>query len=102
MQQQEQDWRPVAYASRALTETEHLYAQIEKKEALAITWACEKFRTYLLGVNFTIETDHKPLVYEKPELFASMHHKISSSSVQFRILCGPCTRKTVIHSRHII
>lgn len=53
-------WRPVAYASRAMSETERHYTQIEK-EALAITWACEKFRTYILGLSFTIETDHKPL-----------------------------------------
>ena len=40
-------WKPVAYASRALSETEGRYAQIEKK-ALAVTWACEQFSTYIL------------------------------------------------------
>ena len=55
------EWRPVAYASRALSETERRYAQIEK-EALAITWSCEKFSDYILGRHFEIETDHKPLV----------------------------------------
>jgi transposase InsO family protein len=55
------EWKPVAYASRSMTETEMRYAQIEK-EALAITWACERFSDYILGKNITIETDHKPLV----------------------------------------
>ena len=53
--------RPVCYASRSLTDTEKRYAVIEK-EALAATWACEKFREYVMGLSFTLETDHKPLV----------------------------------------
>jgi len=61
LQKQNQEWRPVAYASRSMSETETRYAQIEK-EALAITWACEKFSTYILGKHISIETDHKPLV----------------------------------------
>ena len=44
-----------------MSETETRYAQIEK-EALAITWACEKFSTYILGKHIGIETDHKPLI----------------------------------------
>ena len=54
-------WQPVAFASRALTETESRYAQIEK-EALALVYACEKFSDYVLRKDIFLETDHKPLV----------------------------------------
>ena len=56
--------KPVAYASRSMTKTETRYAQVEK-EALAITWACDKFATYIIGLKVLIETDHKPLLGSK-------------------------------------
>ena len=60
-QQSSAPWKPVVYASRSLSEVEKRYAQIEK-EALASTWACERFTDYILGKHVLIETDHKPLV----------------------------------------
>ena len=61
MQKVESQWHPIAYASRSMTESETHYAQIEK-EALASTWACEKFTPYIQGKTITLETNHKPLV----------------------------------------
>ncbi|KAK2551986.1 Retrovirus-related Pol polyprotein from transposon 297 [Acropora cervicornis] len=53
--------QPVSFASRALTQTETRYAQIEK-ELLAIVFTCEKFDKYIFGQDIVnVETDHKPL-----------------------------------------
>ncbi len=60
-QQPDGRWAPVAFASRSLIPTERRYAQIEK-EALTLTWACTRFQDYLIGITFTLETDHKPLI----------------------------------------
>ena len=49
------------YASRSMSECERRYAQIER-EALALTWACEKFSMYIIGLKFDLLTDHRPLV----------------------------------------
>ena len=61
LQLNENLWQPVVYASRILSDAETRYAMVEK-EALAATWACEKFDYYLVGRKFEIETDHKPLI----------------------------------------
>ena len=51
---------PIAYASRSLNKHEKGYAQLDK-EALAIMFGVQRFRTYLYGRKFIIRTDHKPL-----------------------------------------
>lgn len=53
--------RPVAFFSRTLTKAELNYPVIQK-EALAIVEAWRKFFDYLIGIRFTLRTDHKPLV----------------------------------------
>ena len=68
LQKHDSVWKSVGYASRSLSDTEANYAQREK-EALACVWACEKFPTYVLGMRFMVESDHKPLV----ALFGSKH-----------------------------
>ena len=52
--------RPVLYISRKLSERETRYSTIEK-ECLAIRWAVDTLRYYLLGCPFTLCTDHAPL-----------------------------------------
>uniref|UniRef100_K7F199 ribonuclease H n=1 Tax=Pelodiscus sinensis TaxID=13735 RepID=K7F199_PELSI len=51
---------PMAYLSRKLLPQEKHYATIEK-EALAIKWAVDSLRYFLLGNHFTLVTDHAPL-----------------------------------------
>lgn len=53
---------PVAYASFKFTETETRYSAIER-ELLAMVRGVEQFRPYLWGTEFTIRTDHKPLLW---------------------------------------
>ena len=56
-----QDGQPISYETRAMTDTEQNYAQIEK-ELLAIVFACERFNDYIYGRNVVhVEIDHKPL-----------------------------------------
>ena len=62
-----QDGRPVAYASRSLTDCEKRYANIEK-EMLAVVFGVEHYHYYVYGRPVTIESDHKPLesIIKKP------------------------------------
>jgi len=66
-----QEGRPIAYASRTLTDAEKRYAQIEK-EMLALVYGLEKFHQYTFGRHVDIITDHKPLV-------AIMHKPLSKA-----------------------
>ena len=67
LQLNRQEWKPIAYGSRSLTEAEKNWAQIEK-EMLAVTIVCEHFHQYVYGRRFCAETDHKPLlgIVKKP------------------------------------
>ena len=53
--------RVIYYANRSLSDVERRYSQTER-EGLALVWACERFRSYLIGTKFELLTDHKPLL----------------------------------------
>ncbi|XP_052797485.1 uncharacterized protein K02A2.6-like [Mya arenaria] len=56
-----QDGKPLAYASKSLTQTEVNYAQIEK-EMFAILFGCKRFHHFVYGHKVNVQTDHLPLV----------------------------------------
>ena len=55
----QEDHQIVVYSSRALNDVERRYSQM-KKECIDILHGCEKFRVYVIGAPFIIQTDHKP------------------------------------------
>ena len=63
LSQEQEDgfFKPIAYGSRSLTDTETRYSQTER-EALAVLWSCQHFHYYVYDRHVTIHTDHKPLL----------------------------------------
>ena len=61
-------WAPTAFASRFLRKAEVKYSTNEL-ELLAIVWACEHFRTYLLGNRFQVLTDYKAFILALNEIY---------------------------------
>ena len=53
---------PIVYSSRKLSTTEKNYTTTER-EGLAMVYALQKFRHYLLGAPFNMFTDHSALKY---------------------------------------
>jgi hypothetical protein len=53
---------PIHFASRKLSESEQNY-NTTKMEGLAMVYALQKFRHYLLGQHFKMFTDHSALKY---------------------------------------
>nr|GEW86338.1 DNA-directed DNA polymerase [Tanacetum cinerariifolium] len=61
-QRYEKHFRPIHYASKTLTEAEYNYTTTEK-EMLAVVYAFEKFRSYLIMNKCIVHTDHSALKY---------------------------------------
>ena len=62
-----QQGRPIAYASKSLTASEKLYANIER-ELLAVVFGCKRFHQFTYGRHVTVHSDHKPIsaIMKKP------------------------------------
>nr|GEW24632.1 reverse transcriptase domain-containing protein [Tanacetum cinerariifolium] len=69
-QRQEKHFRPIHYASKTMTEAESNYTTT-KKEMLAVVYAFEEFRSYLIMNKSIVYTDHSALKY----LFAKKDSK---------------------------
>nr|GEW27475.1 reverse transcriptase domain-containing protein [Tanacetum cinerariifolium] len=61
-QRHEKHFRPIYYASKTLTDVESNYTTTEK-EMLAVVYAFEKFRSYLIMNKCIVHTDHFALKY---------------------------------------
>ena len=56
-----QEGKILSYASRALSDVESRYSQTER-EMLAVVWGVEHFHLYVYGAQFSVITDHEPLL----------------------------------------
>ncbi|GJV04889.1 reverse transcriptase domain-containing protein [Tanacetum coccineum] len=61
-QRHEKHFRPIHYASKTMNEAESHYTTTEK-EMLAVVYAFEKFRSYLVLNKIIVYTDHSALKY---------------------------------------
>ncbi|GJT56399.1 reverse transcriptase domain-containing protein [Tanacetum coccineum] len=94
----EKHFRPIHYASKTMTEAESNYTTTEK-EMLAVVYAFEKFRSYLIMNKSIVYTDHSALKY----LFAKKDAKARllrwvlllhySSRIQFKVIDTKGSRK---------
>ena len=86
-----QNHKPMVFASKALTDTECHYTNIER-EMLAVIFGAERFRTYIYGRSFIIESDHKPLesISQKnlADMPAQLQHMLLHPEGYDYILCS--------------
>lgn len=104
-----QNNRPVAFASRSLSETERNYSMIEK-EFMGIIFACQKFHNFIYGKPIKVKTDHKPLLsimkkdirkIPSPKL-QRMRLKLLNYDIQLEYVPGRYMHISDYLSRHFI
>ena len=89
-----QESKPVMYVSRALTETEQRYSNIER-ELLAIVFALERLNHYTFGRTVTVQSDHQCLqsMWKKSIVSASprlqrLLLRLAHFDLNIEFLCG--------------
>ena len=60
-QKENNNWLPIAYASRFLNKNEQRYS-INELELLAVVWSLQHFKYYLFGSHFTLQRHHQALL----------------------------------------
>ena len=58
----EKIFKAIYYANKTFNEAQENYSTTEN-EMLAMTFACEKFKPYILGSHVIIHTDHATIKY---------------------------------------
>ena len=61
-QRADKTFRTIYYASKTFNEAQENYSTT-KREMLAMVFACEKFRPYILGSHVIVHTDHAAIIY---------------------------------------
>ena len=89
-----QESKPVTYMSRALTETEQRYSNIER-ELPAIVFALKRLNHYTFGRTITVQSDHQPLqsIWKKSIVSASprlqrLFLRLAHYDINIEFLCG--------------
>ncbi|GJY89965.1 reverse transcriptase domain-containing protein [Tanacetum coccineum] len=90
-QRKNKHFQPIHYASKTMNEAQTHYTTTEK-ELLAVVYAFEKFRSYLVMSKSIVYTDHSAIKY----LFAKKDAKAKTKSVIRRLFLG---KNAFIHSQ---
>ena len=97
LQELDDHLHPVSFVSRKLLDRETRYSTIER-ECLAIVWVLSKFSRYLWGVEFTLQTDHKPLTYLHTTSFKNsrlMRWALSLQEYRFKVEPLPGSKNVI-------
>nr|GEW84628.1 reverse transcriptase domain-containing protein [Tanacetum cinerariifolium] len=112
-QLQDKHFRPIHYASKTMTEVESNYTTTEM-EMLAVVYAFEKFRSYLIMNKSIVYTDHSALKYlfakkdskgmstqQKNKLFKDVKYYFWDDPFMFKICADQVVRRCV-HGQEVI